>query len=87
MLRITTVSLMALLMAVSACTTNEPELPPTDPSTLVTTVTASSRDRTINGLPARPAATGLQDTGNVSGEAGTTADECRNSSAPEDCVQ
>ncbi|MGB7433761.1 MAG: hypothetical protein WA921_14965 [Ahrensia sp.] len=53
MLRITTISLMAGLVALSACTTNEPELPPTDPSTVITTVTANSRDRAINGLEAR----------------------------------
>lgn len=78
MLRITIVSLLAGLLALSACTTNEPELPPTDPSTLVTTVNASSRDRNINGLPPRPASTSVEDTISVTGEAGTTADECRN---------
>ena len=65
----------------------------------MTTVTASSRNRTINGLPPRPASTSVEDTISVTGEAGTTADECRNindaansnspvdGSVPEDCVR
>lgn len=91
MTNIRTAFAVILVGVVAGCSTSEPELPPPPPGSVVTSVSASSRDRDINGLPARAASTGLEDSAGVAGEPGSTGDECRNLSnsgtAPQECEQ
>lgn len=77
MRHIKTAFALVLVGLVTACSTSEPELPPPPPGSVVTSVSASSRDRDINGLPARGQAIEANSAIDCSTPEASTSEQCQ----------